>query len=181
MNQIENLQEKTFVSSLLFESVGKASAMIDTFSNWLLGGFAAAITFLISNFSTISSKVPSHYLQCAIYLFLVVLILGIVQKYLATIVMSASAGAAVGRELGNKYAENGIELDTEVVFSESENAILPPMRYFVRNSFKKASAGNITAAARSFTIIAQVQGLLTLSQAAIIFYTVILIANNLVF
>lgn len=99
MNQIENLQEKAFVSSLLFESVGKASAMIDTFSSWLLGGFAAAITFLISNFSTISSNVASHYVQYTIYLFLVVLTLGIIQKYLATIIISASAGAAVGREL----------------------------------------------------------------------------------
>lgn len=55
------------------------------------------------------------------------------------------------------------------------------MHFFVRNSFKKVSAGNITAAARSFTVIAQVQGLLALLQAAVIFYTVILIANNLVF
>ncbi|HTF94729.1 MAG TPA: hypothetical protein VL995_01230 [Cellvibrio sp.] len=181
MSQIENLQEKAFVSSLLFESVGKASAMIDTFSNWLLGGFAASIAFLIGNFSTISGKVPNSSLKCIIYLFLAVLVVGVIQKYLATIVMSASAGAAVGRELGTKYAENGVELDVDVVFAESASAILPPIRYFVRNSFKKASAGNITAAARSFTIIAQVQGLLTLLQAAIIFYAVALIANHLAF
>src|SRR5690606_32075913 len=112
-------------------------------------------------------------------LFLAVLVAGVIQKYLATIVMSGSAGAAVGRELGTKYAENGVELNVEVVFAESANAILPPMRYLVCNSFKKASAGNITAAARSFTIIAQVQGLLTLLQAAIIFYAVALIANHL--
>ena len=181
MSEIENLQEKAFVSSLLFESIGKASETIDTFSNWLLGGFAAAITLLISDFSTISSKVPDHHLKSTIYLFLAVLILGIVQKYLATIVMSASAGAAVGRELGNKFAENGIELDVDVIFSESAKAILPPMRYFVRNSFAKASAGDITAAARSFSVIAQVQGFLALLQVAVIFYTVILISRNITF
>ena len=181
MNQFENLPEKVFVSSLLYESVGKTSAMIDKFSSWLLAGFAAAITFLISNLSTISSKVSSHYLQYSIYLFLVVLILSIIQKYLATVVISASAGATLGRELGNKIVENGIKLNFAVVFSEAENAVLPPMRYFIRKSFQKASAGNITATARTFTIITQVQGLLALLQTAVIFYAAIIIANNIVF
>lgn len=53
--QMEHVHEKVLVSSLLFYVIGKASATIDSFSNWLLVGFAAAITFLLGNLKALSS------------------------------------------------------------------------------------------------------------------------------
>src|SRR5690606_21378355 len=140
---------KALVNSLLFEAVGKSSAIIDAFSGWLLAGLAAATTFLITNYASLPSSFCVHQLQVIAYIFLAVLVLGVIEKLLASMVSAASSGSAVGRELGIKNAEMGIKLDFSVVFSEAERAILPPMRYFVRRSFKKASTGDLTAAART--------------------------------
>lgn len=107
--------------------------------------------------------------------------MGVIEKLLASVISAASSGAAVGRELGVKNAEMGIELNFSVVFSEAERAILPPMRYFVRRSFEKASSGDLTAAARTFTLIAQVQGLLALIQVGLVFFAVVIFVNNVNF
>lgn len=176
MVEIENIHEKVLVNSLLFEAAGKASATIDSFSNWLLAGFAAAITFLLGNLGSLSDQLSSSRVQYCAYLFIAVLVLGIFEKILATVIAAASAGASVGREIGAQNAERGIELQPAVIFSEAEKAILPPMRRFVSRSFMKAASGDITAAARTFTAAAQIQGLLVATQVVIILRAVYVIA-----
>ncbi len=178
---IEHVHEKVLVSSLLFESIGKASATIDSFSNWLLAGFAAAVTFLLGNLEPLSSHVSNWSVRYCAYLFIGVLLLGIAQKILATIVAAASAGAALGRQMGNESAERGIVLEPDVVLSEMEHAILPPMRRFVRSSFAKVKRGDLTAAARSFSSAAQVQGLLVALQVILVLRAVYVLATELVF
>jgi hypothetical protein len=146
----------------------------------LLAGFAVTVTFLISNYAALSPKFISHHWNTLICLFLLTLIFGILEKMIAAMVSAASAGAAVGRELGGKFAEMGIEINPAVIFMEVEQTIFPPMRYFVRKSFQKASKGDITAAARTFTIISQVQGLIVLLQVTLVFFAVILFSKNIV-
>lgn len=107
----EHIHEKVLVSALLFESVGKSSAAIDSFSSWLLAAFAGAITFLVGNLDSFSDHLPPTALRCCISLFLVVALLGIVEKMLATVIAGASAGAAVGRQMGAQLAERGIVPD----------------------------------------------------------------------
>jgi len=179
--QIEHVHEKALVSSLLFEAVGKASATIDSFSNWLLAGFAAAITFLLGNLEALSGQVSNWSVRYCAYLFIGVLVLGIGQKLLATVVAAASAGAALGRQMGNENAERGVELEPEAIFSEMERAILPPMRGFVSKSFAKVRRGDLTAAARSFSVTAQVQGLLVALQVICVLRAVYVLAKELAF
>jgi hypothetical protein len=181
MTEIENIHEKVVVNSILFEAVGKASATIDSFSNWLLAGFGAAITFLLGNLKSLPSQLPGTSLRYCAYLFFGVLVIGILEKILATVVASASAGATIGREIGNKISEKGIELQPTVIFRESERAILPPMRWFVSRSFKKVAAGDITAAARSFTVVAQIQGILVAVQVVFILRAVYVLAKDMAF
>lgn len=177
----ENIQEKALVSVLLFEAVGESSAAIDSFSNWLLIGFAGAITFLIGNLDSLSGHLPPATLHCCISLFLVVASLGIAEKILATVIAGARAGAAIGREMGAEIASRGIELDVSVIFSQTETAILQPMRWFVKRSFQKAISGDIAATSRTITKWAQIQGALALIQALTILWAVYIIARSLIF
>lgn len=181
MAEIENVREKVLVNSLLFAAVGKGSAIIDSFSNWLLAGFAAAITFLLGNLQAVSEYVSKSSVQYCAYLFFGVLVLGILEKILATIVGSASAGAAAGREIAADNFKQDIELDPAVIFRESEKAILRPMRWFVSRSFKKAQAGDLTAAARSFTLVAQIQGFFVALQVLVVLRAVYVIAKGMAF
>jgi hypothetical protein len=179
--EIKNVHEKVLVNALLFEAVGKGSAIIDSFSNWLLAGFAAAITFLLGNLQAVSGYVSKPNVQYCAYLFIGVLLLGILEKILATIVGSASAGAATGREIAAENIKQGIKLEPQVIFQESERAILRPMRWFVSRSFKKAQVGDLTAAARLFTLVAQIQGLIVALQVLVVLRAVYVIAKGMAF
>jgi hypothetical protein len=181
MAEAQYLDEKLLVSSLLFASSGKASAIIDSFSNWLLAGFAAAITFLLGNIESLSDYLPGDTLQYCAYLFFVVLVLGIIEKIIATVVASASAGATVGRQIASQNLDSGAQLQASVIFSESLRAVLPPMRWFVARSFRKTESGDVTAAARAFTKCAQAQGLLVVAQVACVLRAVYVIADTVAF
>ena len=181
MAAIPNIHEKVLVNSLVFEAVGKASRTIDSFSNWLLAGFAAAITFLLGNLESLSGQISSSGVQYCAYLFIAALILGILEKILATVIAAASAGAAIGREIGTQNAERDIELQPDVFFSEMERTVLRPMRWFVRRSFAKAKSGDLTAAARSFAATVQVQGLLVTLQVVVVLRAVYVLAQELAF
>jgi hypothetical protein len=67
MIETQNTIEKALVSALLFESAGKASAILDTFSGWLLGGLAAATTLLISQFDSAAKHLSLEAIRCCLF------------------------------------------------------------------------------------------------------------------
>lgn len=181
MEDIPNIHEKVLVSALLSESTGKSSETLDAFSGWLLAGFAASVTLLLSNLSSLESYLSCAALHEFLMLFVAVVILGIAEKMLAVIVAGATAGAAIGRELGPKAAENETPLDINVVLTEMEKSVIWPMRWFVKRSYAKAKAGNILSAPRAFAKCVQIQGLLTLLQAVFVVLAICAVSNAIVF
>ena len=85
------------------------------------------------------------------------------------------------REIGTQNADRGIELQPDVLFSEMERTVLPPMRWFVRRSFAKAKSGDLAAAARSFAATVQVQGLLVALQVVVVLRALYVLAQELAF
>jgi hypothetical protein len=150
MSEIQNPIEKFLTSALLFESAGKACAILDSFSGWLLGGFAAAITLLITQLASLTKYIPLSTIRCCLILFLVSVIVALIQKYISLIILAGSQSAAFGREMITKAPFNQPDFNPEVIFTESERAIFPPMRWFVRRSFAKVRQGELTACAINF-------------------------------
>jgi hypothetical protein len=181
VNPTEHIHEKVLVSNLLFGAVGKSSNSMDTFSNWLLTGFAAVIAILISNLDKVSTHIPPGTLNFIFLSFFIVAAIGIAAKALAVVVAGASAGANIGREEGMRAAESGVQLDVSVVFAETERAIIAPMRWLVRRSFAKAVRGDFAAAARTFACLAQFQALLALAQAAIVLLVIAILTCKITF
>ncbi len=178
MSDTEDVHEKVLASALLSEAAGKCSASLDSFSSWLLGGFAAALVFLISNVGSLQAHLPVIALRAAGRLFLIAVVLGLVEKYIATVLRGAAEASAAGREIGEKFAE--FDLDFKIVFGELEKAMFPPLKWFVRRSLAKAQSGDFAASARSFVKWAQIQGFVVVVQAAVLLWAVYRLLSDLV-
>jgi hypothetical protein len=92
----------------------------------------------------------------------------LIEKYLSSVILAGSAGAAVGREMVSKAPFNAGNLNIEVIFSEIARAMFQPASWFVKRSFAKVKEGDFTAAAINFTRCLQIQGFLVLVQAALL-------------
>lgn len=179
--QIDHLQERVLVSNLLFGAIGASSRNMDVFSSWLLAGFAAVAAGIFANLGEATRHLTPHVLHTFFACFFAAVALGIVAKFLAVIVAGASAGAEVGRTEGSRAAESGLELDAPFFFSEIERAVIWPARWFVKRSFAKASKGDLSASARSFTIIVQVQALCMFTQALLVLWVAGVVACGATF
>jgi hypothetical protein len=90
----------------------------------------------------------------------------LIEKYLSSVILAGSAGAAVGREMVSKAPFNAGNLNIEVIFFA--RAMFQPASWFVKRSFAKVKEGDFTAAAINFTRCLQIQGFLVLVQAALL-------------
>ena len=181
MVNVEHVHEKVLASTLLFETAGKSSAIVDRFSGWLLAGYAAAVTFLVTNSASLSNALSPDLLRATIRWLFVAVLLAVAEKFLATILAAASSGASMGRKYVADLNEREIEIDIKVVLREMERAMIPPMRWIVARSFRKAESGDLTAAARNISRCGQVQALLVLAQAGVILYAIASVARRAAF
>ena len=178
MPEIPNLNEQIFVNALRAETNGKASASVDSFSGWLIAGFAATSALLISQFDAVSKHLYPDTIRMFLYLFLWSLMLAIVQKYLSVIVTAHSQASAVGREMGDKAAEKSIDLDFNIILAEMERSILPPGRWFVSRSFAKAKRGDLVSSTRAYSKLFQIQSFLAVVQAILILVACYIVARS---
>lgn len=160
MAGIPDIHEQLVASRVILASAGGASAKLDAFSNWLMLSFAAAMGLLLDKGDRYLSGGALRYI---IGLFLAVAILGIIGKYIAVMVSSASAGNAIGREA---VADVSQPLDLSRLTARMLSGLPQPARLIAMWVFRKAIAGNFMGPPRFFLCLAQIQGLLTLAQAA---------------
>ncbi len=179
MAALENVEEKVLASTLLIAIAGQSSANVDRFSGWLLAGYAGAVTILLVNSQSIQAHFPTDPLPSAIYVLVAVLALAIAQKLIAVPLAGAAAAAPLGRHLVNDLVARGVTLDVSVFFAEIERAMIPPMRWLVARSFRKAQAGDLTAAARNISKFGQVQALLVAGQAILVLIQILCVARSL--
>lgn len=177
----EHLHEKVLVGSLLSETAGKSSAMIDSFSSWLMLGFGATIAFMLANIDDLANYLPLESFRLCVFLFFATITLGVIQKFLATFVAAGSAGAALGKKAGEQFAAAKVDLDLNIVLAEMAKAIFWPARWFVHRSFEKAKAGDLTVSARTFTKSSQIQGCIALIQAFIVLWALYVVGKSLAF
>jgi hypothetical protein len=179
MKEIPNIHEQAFVSAVLSEANGKASSLLDSFSGWLLGGFGAASALFVGKYESIVQHLKPSEIREFLFLFLWALGVGILQKFLSMIVTASSQGSAVGRAMGEKYAEKSIPLDFDIIISQMEKPIFPGIRWLVRRSYNKVKSGDIVSGIQNYTRLLQVQGCLCLIQAVLILVAIFKIASCL--
>jgi hypothetical protein len=154
-NQQQNDPSLVLAGQLLTRAAGRASEALDKFSGWMLAGFGAAFALVLANIQTVSKFVPVASLRGGALFLLVAIMVGVLQKYLASIVASAAAAGADGEALGQANAD-GVKFT--VVFDQMELATLYPLRWAVKYAFRKAANGDVAVAGRMCFVVAQIQG-----------------------
>lgn len=177
MADIPNIHEQVLVNHLRSEMNGRASAILDSFSGWLLGGFGATSALLVSQYNSVSKHLAPDTVRAFLFLFIWSLVFGIIQKYLSMIIVVHSQGAAIGRNLGEKTSEKSIDLDFEVVLAELERSVLYPARWFVSRGFAKLRNGDLVSSTRFYSWLLQVQGIFAVLQAILILIAIFKVAS----
>jgi hypothetical protein len=156
----EDLQAKILAGRLLTLGAGRASAALDQFSSWLLSGFGAAFALLLANIDPVSKHLAIASLRCALILFLVCLLLGVLSRLLAAVVAAGAGAAGEAESMGRDLAEAEIEVNFKTVFREAEKATYWPIRIAVASSFKKVEQGDFAASGRLQAKMAQAHSVL---------------------
>ena len=163
-------REAYLLNDMLLTSAGVASKLIDSFSGWLLGGYGAFTALFLSQYDALSKHLGARSVRWTILLFGIVLLLGMIEKYISFLVAGATAGAEESRKtVGRQNLESPV--DAEFVLDEIEKAMLWPARWFVHRSIAKAKTGDIVSSARKFMKLAQVQGMVLVAQVAAVLAT----------
>lgn len=92
MIRIENINGQNFVNFIRAKINLQISSLIDSFSGWLIGGFGAAATLLVSQYELISKHIDAHEIQRFLIFFILALVTAIFQKYIAIIIKASSIG-----------------------------------------------------------------------------------------
>lgn len=161
------VQAKVLAGRLLSLGAGRASAALDQFSSWLLSGFGATFALLFGNIDPVSKHLRVESLQSAIWLFLAVLVLGVISRLLAAIIGAGAEAASQAEPMGRELAEQEIEVNVKTVFREVESATFWPARQAVASSFRKVDKGDFAAAGRLHARLAQLQGYLVFVEVAL--------------
>ena len=152
-----DLQEQAFVSAMITAGVEKSATILDSFSTWLLAGFAGGFALILSNLDKIEPlkrEAVSAVTDLA-YLLLWALVFGVAEKLVASLVLARCGSAAAGREAGKAAADAGIQLDLKQVFLLALKAAPGWTRWALRRSLQKARDGDRLALERGTVRLSQ--------------------------
>lgn len=152
--KVEYATELLHARTIMIQGAARGSSLVDSFSSWLLAGYAALVALLVSNADSLSRLLQPPALTYSLYGLAITAGLGLVQKAMAAMVASRGAGEAVGREL----AERGAAVSgMSVVVGEIMKATLPAMRPYMRRHFGRTAEGDLAADGRAAYKLAQWQ------------------------
>jgi len=173
------IQAKILAGRLLTLGARHSSEALDQFSSWLLGGFGAAFALLIVNVENVSKHLAIRSLRSAVWLFLAMLLLGVVSKLLAAILRAAGGAAAESESMGHDLADREVEINFKTVFRETEEATFPSMRRLVAASLRRVEHGDFAAGGRLYARLAQVQGFIVFVEVALAVAAALVLACGL--
>jgi len=153
-------RELRLASQRLAKAVRRSreAAKVDSFSGWMLTAFGAALALLLANIQTVSTFIRVEDLRRSAFVFLVAILVGVLQKSLASFVASTSAAALEGEALGRDIASAGARVDMQIIFGELERATLFPFRWIVRRALRKVANGDLAVGGRMCIMLSQLQG-----------------------
>lgn len=162
-DQSPELYERITAGRLLSLTAARTSAHMGSFGDWLLVGVGAAYSLILANLASVQEFVCLSSIRKGLFLLLVAIVLGVLQRWLSAIVAASAAAAEKAEMIGHDLADK--DIDFKIVFREMERGTYYPARWIVRRSLEKVMSGDFAASGRMSFGIAQVQSGLVFAQA----------------
>lgn len=163
---LERVQART----IMIQSGAKASALVDSFSTWLMAGVSAFTLFLVANHEKVKGLLPDAVMWWGLVSLVCVLTLGLLQKAAGVIVASAAAGDLVGRDLANR---GEVAAGFSIISQELLRGVLRPFRSYVQRSLNRTASGDLAHQGRVVLKLAQCQSVAMVLQLGIVLLMVI--------
>ena len=154
------LHERIMAGRLLAVSAAQISSHLDSFCSWLLLGVGGGYALVLANLASLQGFIAPQSLQTSLFLLLVAIAFGVLQRWLAAIVAASTASGEKAEEIGKELADRDIDVDFRIVFREMERGTYYPAKWMVRRSFNKAMSGDFAAGGRITALISQIQSAL---------------------
>jgi len=159
------MNSKIFAGKLLSATSKTIGESLATYSSWLLVGFGAALTLILANIKTITEYIDVSNIKYSVYLFLIALLIGVIQRLLFTILASSIKSGSEGERLGKEEDEQDRVVDFEVVFTEMLAAAYWPVNKLIEPQLEKIKNGDFAVAGRMQYKMAIIGSFLTLLMA----------------
>ncbi len=173
------MQSKILAGKLLTVASKNIGESLSSYSGWLLAGFAAALTLIMANIKTVSEYIDTANIKYSIYLFLVALFVGVLQRLLFTILSSSIKSGEEGAKLGEIEDKNGTTIDIEIVFKEMLDAAYWPLNKLISPQLEKIKNGDFAAAGRMQYKMAMIGSFLTLIMALLAVASIVVLVAGL--
>lgn len=170
MIELNKEVEKVLAVSFLNEAAGKGTAMVDTFSSWMVGGHGVAVMVLLSQYDSAIKHIYAHSILVFLNQFIVSLFLVIVQKYLSLIISSGSNGGQIAWDQFSRFEFDRKAFELDKFNAEIDLALLKSTRWLVRRNRKKDT--DFAAPSRRAFKKFQLQCSLVLLQALLLLFAV---------
>ena len=168
-----HVDEQLITSTVLMEAAARMSKMLDIFAGWLLAGLGGLLGLLLAH------QVAAASMGKGGWIFVAVVFLTALQKYLAITVAAAAEGSKIGRQaiedhLTRRRTHGGsMDLDPIIIANYISAALLFPLQRWLASSFMdKALKGDLVAAPRVIFKLGQIQGCIVGIDVLLILWTV---------
>ena len=155
-NSLNKSNAEKELSRVIFESINGSSPVLDRFSQWLMAGTAATAALLISQIGSLVPIISMRGFKTALVMLIVSAVFGLLAKRNAIICqISVQIGRSIRdsanaiflefdkakEEIDTRAAQAGLELDTDLSFSNVIEEFVEPfpwyLRWSVMRNFKK--------------------------------------------
>lgn len=159
--------ERFLASRLLTIASARASARIDTFTGWLMGGGAVVLGLAGGNKAASAGVVHgSLYVAAALFFFAAILV--VAEKYLAVLIGGMADSANHSEERVRKLLEDGMALDLDLVVNEMMKVVRWPFKGYADRQLRALRNGDLAASGRSIANLSYLQGYIAISAAAVL-------------
>lgn len=166
--------ESEYIGQVLTATAESMSAGLSKFSGWMLVGFAAILGILLINIESTEKFLPPGALSRIVMLFSMAVLLNLLHRFAAAVV---SSSAEIAKKMRDQPVPENINV--ALILSQLEYAALWPARLLVRRANQNILSGDLAAAGRLLSTLAQIEAWLVFTQALISVAAIFVLAFNL--
>ncbi|MFI5420385.1 MAG: hypothetical protein ACHQ1H_05410 [Nitrososphaerales archaeon] len=131
-------EQQDIVARMLLAAAVRVSTMLDGVSNWLTINLGIILSFIFGNIDKLINYVDVEKIKNAVFLYVFILLLALLQKRMSLLISSANEGDRIVRE-AISISGPGV-VDARFYISEYLDATYRPRRYFMEKQLEKIRA-----------------------------------------
>jgi len=169
MSKIEALGSAEIIGrneagSLMAQVASTMTTHMEKFATWFLAGQAAALTLLVGSAEFLLSVVEQNAAFAAGTWLYFSMLLGVVQKFLATWIQGKFAAVKAGEKMGKRLEKGDVNVDFSVLFREMRRGVPWGFRWLAQIYQDRVMAGDLALTGRVLVKAARVHFVLVASQ-----------------